>query len=101
MTTGIFVMLEFMSFLFQCKTKMHSAFPLVVVYMVNIYQNCYTWLSLLGGLRGSLETIFHVFLTLKEWELQVLNESPVFLLDVLSALQGETWRSRALLSFGQ
>lgn len=85
-------MLEFMSFLLQYMIKMHNAFPLVVIYMVNIYQNCYTWLSLLEGLRENLVTIFHVFPTFaKEWELQVLNKSPVKinLLDVLSALQGK------------
>lgn len=82
---------------FQYKTKMHRFFPLVVVHMVNIYQNCYIWLSLLEGLRGDAETISHVFPTfVKQWELQVFNKPSGFLLSVQSPLQGDAGGARAL-----
>lgn len=93
---GFLVCLDLCPF-FQYKTKMHRFFPLVVVHMVNIYQNCYIWLSLLEGLRGDAETIFHVFPTfVKQWELQVFNKPSGFLMSVQSPLQGDAGGARAL-----
>jgi len=71
MATGIFAWLGFIFFLFQYKIKNVYLFPSGCFYMVNISQNCYTWLSLLEGLRGDLETPFHCLPSLvKEWEFQ-------------------------------
>lgn len=71
---GFLLGLDLYLFCFNIRLKMYNVFSSGCFYMVNIYQNCYIWLSLLEGLRE--RDTFHCLPTLiKEWEFQQSSSS--------------------------